>query len=87
MKLGSLLIHLQGVEHKVAIYEDVIDYLGREDLEIPVESGVAPASAIQAVVEELEARKAQLENQLEAAEDVEIGDVELEDLSGGGTPD
>jgi hypothetical protein len=87
MKLGTLMLQLQAVEHKVAVYEELIEFLGKDGLEIPVETGTAPEEAIQAVLTELMDRKGQLEAQLSAAEDVEIEDVELEDLAGGESVD
>ena len=87
MKLGSLLIQLQAVEHKMAVYADLIDYLGREGLEIPIESGIVPLSGLQAVIDELEERHRNLEECLEAAEELEIGDAGLKDLGGSSTAD
>ena len=82
MKLGTLLLELQKTEHKVAVYEDLVAYLGQEGLEVPVESGTVSEEVLEEVRVELRARRAELIDFLGAAEDVEVEDAELAGLRG-----
>lgn len=87
MKLGELLIQLQKAEQKVSVYDEIIEYLQRDGLEIPTASGDVPADVVEDVVQELIARKAELSRSLGAAEDVEIPDAQLETLGGSRSAD
>ena len=83
MKLGALLLQLQTVEQKIAVYDELVAYLQRDGLEIPVESGVVPEDVVELVVAELNERRQSFVDCLGAAEDVEVEDVDLEDLGSG----
>jgi hypothetical protein len=61
-------------------------FVGELEIPSPVGSGVVPPEEIENVRNFLAERKQKLESAMSAAEDVEVGDVRLEDLGGSPPP-
>lgn len=85
MKLGSLLAQLERVECYVAIYDDLIAYLdkvqsGDRKFDILMSSGdgVVPADRVVEVQDFLKQKREEFSELLGDAEEMEVGDVELD---------
>ncbi len=84
MNLGVLLARLQQIQLQAAVWEELVAHLRKAEegeLEIPVdlEDGRVPLEEIEAVRKVVEQKWQSLLEKLEAAEEVEVPGVELDD--------
>ena len=84
MNLGVLLARLLQIQLQAAVWEELVAHLRKAEegeLEIPVdlEDGRVPLEEIEAVRKVVEQKWQSLLEKLEAAEEVEVPGVELDD--------
>ena len=84
MNLGALLVRLQQIQNQAAVWEELVVYLRKAEdgeIEIPVDldDGKVPTEEIAAVRAVVEQKWQSLLEKLEAAEEVEVPGVELDD--------
>lgn len=85
MKLGDLLAELERVEHHQAVYDELVNHLDSllddddaEKILVSSGDGVVPDDRVREVRDQLMKKSEQLGELLGAAEEVEVGDVELD---------
>lgn len=86
MKLQELQSLLEGVQYRIAVYDELIAYLKKcrdEGIEIPTDlgDGTVPEDHIRFVLAEIQTQQAALVSKLDLVENVEVKGVTAQDFA------